>query len=63
MKVVDLWKSFYCWTPFTIINVFEHKSGKFHSYIYSKDMLKRYANYTVVSIDYDAEHDSIKIEV
>ena len=63
MKVVDLWNAFNSWTPFTIIDVFEHKSGKFHSYIYSEDMLKRYANYAVVSFDYDGEDDRIKIEV
>nr|DAT34048.1 MAG TPA: hypothetical protein [Caudoviricetes sp.] len=63
MKVVHLWNAFNSWAPFTIIDVFENKSGKFHSYIYSEDMLKRYADYAVVSFDYDAENDRIKIEV
>lgn len=63
MKVVDLWNAFNSWTPFTIIDVFEHKSGEFHSYIYSEDMLKRYANYAVVSFDYNTADDRIKIEV
>lgn len=63
MKVVDLWNAFNSWTPFTIIEVFERKSGKFYSYVYSEDMLERYANYAVVSFDYDAEYDRIKIEV
>lgn len=63
MTVVQLYNAFNKWTPFTIIDVFEHKSGTFHSYIYSEDMLKRYANHVVVSFDYDTECDRIKIEV
>lgn len=63
MTVVQLYNAFNKWTPFTIIEVFEHKSGEFHSYIYIEDMLKLYANHVVVSFDYDAEGDRIKIEV
>lgn len=63
MTVVQLYNAFNEWTPYTIIDVFEYKSGELHSYIYSEEMLKRYANHVVVSFDYYAEGDRIKIEV